>query len=268
MGYTNLATGTGLVIDGSRVNVPGVNVLNFSDAPELAMSDADGETRLPTEAIHLLVLHTTTGRMPQRLQPGKGPAGDLAERNARSWSGSARVASAHLIVDLDGQVVQIADLAKKITYHAGHKAVNHHSIGVEIAITGDGKLYEGQMDALMAVVNLLTRHPRFNLVRTYAKGSWPMAGIADFRGVISHRDVGNRGEGDCGPVPYQYLDRHNYTPLAFPGPAQASFWKDVQAKMNTMRPGKPALSVDGIPGRMTFDALRELRAAGYGAELP
>ena len=258
--YKILRPGTGLVIDGVRTPLPEVNVVNFLDAPELAMSQADGETRKPEEPIYLAVLHTTTGRMPQRLVPGAGPAGDLAERTARSWSNSERVASAHLIVDWDGQIVQIADLAQKITYHAGHREVNHRSVGIELAIASDGRLWEVQMEALMALLACLTRHPRFAIGRVYAKGDWPMAGIADFRGIISHRDVGNRGEGDCGPVPYQYLDKHGYTPIAFPGPAMAAYWRGVQTQANALLAARDPLKVDGDPGPKTFAALRHLRA--------
>jgi len=248
--------GTGLILGGRKTQIPSVTVLNYEDAPQFKMSREDGEARGADEAIRLIVLHTTTGSMPQHLRPGKGPVGDLAERNARYWATSTRQASAHLVIDRDGSVIQIADLLRSITYHAGNREVNHHSIGIELAIGSDGILYEGQMEALMVILDTLTRHPEIPVPRQYAIGPWPIANIASFRGIISHRDVGNRGEGDCGPVPYTYLERARYDAVNVSLGADRSLWRTRQAQLNqqlyTADAHATPLKLDGDPGPATW----------------
>lgn len=249
--------GSGAILGGRKVQIPGVTVLNYEDAPPFKMSAEDGEDRVADERVSLIVLHTTTGQMPQTLVPGVGPVGDLAERNARYWATNASQASAHLIVDRDGSVIQIADLLKKITYHAGNRVVNHKSIGIELAIGKDGILYEGAMRALIALLDFLTRQPGIEVPRQYAIGPWPIANIgSEFRGIISHRDVGNRGEGDCGPVPYRFLAEAGYEALNVSQGAHRALWRTRQAQLNQelyrAEPTAPFLALDGDPGPATW----------------
>lgn len=255
-------SGTGLIANGRRVQIPGVTVTNPLDAPQFAMSHEDGEDRPADQQITLIVVHTTTGEMPQFLKNGAGPVGDLAERNARYWSTNASVASAHLVVDLDGSVVQIADVVRKITYHAGNPPVNHGSIGIELAIGKDGFLYQKQMEALIATIDALTRLPEVDVPRQYASGRWPIPNVAsEFSGIIAHRDVGNRGEGDCGPVPYQFLQAARYDALDVGAGAHLTLWRGRQTLMNTVAAGQgwPQIAVDGRLGKATWALARKVK---------
>lgn len=264
---------TGLILGGRKVQVPGLQVTNFEDAPQLKMRREDGEPRDPDKRIRLIVLHTTTGRMPQRLKPGFGPVGDLAERNASYWATSKSGASAHLVVDHDGSWVQIADLLRDVTYHAGDKTVNHGSIGIEIAIGHDGTLYEGQMASLLAMLDFLTRQPEIPVPRQYATGPWPIPNIGRrFRGIIAHRDVGGRGEGDCGPVPYSTLALGGYDALDVSQENHTSLWKARQALLNqrlqALDASLPLLALDGDPGPATWEALRRFYKHGQWSQRP
>jgi hypothetical protein len=262
----------GFVIDGQRVVVPGCPVVTYLEDPRFAMSREDGETRGDNEAVDSVGLHTTTGNMPQKLLPGAGPVGDLAERNARYWSTSAGVASAHLIVDLDGTWVQVADLLRKITYHAGHRELNHRSFGIEIAIPASGNLYEAQLKSLMALLDFVTRfeHPRFRIFRQYAVGQWPMAGIGDYRGIFGHRDVGNRGEGDPGPLVYNFLQAAKYDAVNVPRGEHKSLWQSRQAWLNQQpqSAGLPPLKVDGDPGGATWARAKLCKPHGQWVSRP
>lgn len=247
--------GTGLIVNGRKVTIPGVDVVNHLDAPQFAMSHEDGDTRAPGQRITLIVIHTTTGEMPQFLKNGRGPVGDLAERNVRYWSTNAGVASAHLVVDLDGSIVQIADVVRKVTFHAGAPPVNHASIGIECAIGRDGFLYQVQMESLIAVLDTLTRQPEIDVPRQYASGRWPIPNVAGvFRGIIAHRDVGGRGEGDCGPVPYQFLNAARYDAVDVGAGAQQALWRGRQTLMNSVAAGQgwPQITVDGQLGPATW----------------
>lgn len=258
----------GFLIDDARYAVPGIEVVTWADSPEaavFAMRDEDGCPRPSKAEIRLIVLHTTTGRMPQKLKPGRGPVGDLAERNARYWATSARQASAHLVLDLDGSWVQIADLLQTTTYHAGsgvNPGVNTVSIGIEIAIPHDGTLYEAQMESLVTALDAFTRHPKVRVPRQFHEGAWPVPEIASrFRGIIAHRDVGNRGEGDCGPTPYTYLRAAGYDACDVLKDAHLALWQNRQKWLNerAAAEGLPTLTVDGDPGPRTWGLARRFK---------
>lgn len=252
--------GTGLILNGSKIPLPGRDVVNYLDAPQFKLNREDGVPRDPTTALRFIVLHTTTGSMPQVLKPGKGPVGDLAERNARYWTtaktktGTLQQAGAHLIVDFDGTWIQTCDLLSMCAYHAGSEAnpgVNKVSIGIEVAIGNDGTLYDEQMASLVEMVDLLTRLT--GIPRQYLKDRWPVAQVARrFRGIIGHRDVGNRGVGDPGPEPYAALDRAGYPGLSIAD--HTALWTERQMWLNAeaAKVGAPTIGVDGDPGRETL----------------
>lgn len=258
----------GFLIDDARYAVPGIEVVTWRDSPEaaiFAMSPEDGCPRPKDTRIRLIVLHTTTGRMPQKLLPGRGPVGDLAERNARYWATSKRQASAHLVLDHDGSWVQIADLLKTITYHAGSEVnpgVNSVSLGIEIAIDHQGRLYEAQMQSLVTVLDAFTRHPKIPVPRQFHDGPWPVPQVASrFRGLIAHRDVGNRGEGDCGPEPYKALRAAGYDACDVSKDAHLALWRERQAWLNerAAAEGLPTLTVDSDPGPRTWGLARRFK---------
>jgi hypothetical protein len=40
-----------------------------------------------------IILHTTRGKRPVKVRPGRGPKGDDAERNIRYWAGNGKAAA-------------------------------------------------------------------------------------------------------------------------------------------------------------------------------
>lgn len=254
--------GSGLVVDGVKYKLGNREVVNWIDAPIFTMNPEDGEDR--DDVISLVVLHTTTGRMPQILKPGAGPVGDLAERNARYWktgkdkNGDLAVACAQLVNDFDGSWVQIADLKKKIAYNAGSRPVNHKSIGIENCIHENGSMWQSEMDSMIEMLDFITR--LFRIPREYNSGLWPVPGIEKFRGVIGHRDVGDRGVGDPGPVVYAALAAAGYRGLNVPAGEHLQVWRQRQTWINEelAKLGLPLIPVDGDPGPKTFAASERL----------
>jgi len=207
--------GTGLVLDGARVPLAGIDVVNFYDDPTLALRIGnDGRARRPGEKIAHVGLHSTRGvpggrdQRPQVLHPGRGPVGDAAEANARYWRRAPSCAGAVLVVDYDGSVVCTADVARVVSYHA--PAINSSAIGVEIVQGSDAGFYEAQMATVVALCELFAA--RFGLPRTV---QWPYRGAgAAVATAVGHRDVDdNRGKGDPGDFPYQALVAAGWTPV-------------------------------------------------------
>lgn len=198
---------TGLIVDGVAAIVPGLVVVNFLDDPSLRLKMGnDGRARRPGKHVRRVVLHTTRGvpggrdQRPQVIHPGLGPPGHAAEDNAHFWARDPHCAGAHLVVDYDGSVVQTADVAREVSYHAGN--VNGDTIGIEIVQGSDAGLYEGQLACVVALVEHLCK--RFGLERTV---QWPYRGAGlPVAAVLGHRDVSDdRGKGDPGDRVYELL---------------------------------------------------------------
>jgi len=139
---------SGLVIDGRRVEVPGVNVCTWLDDPTRAPPITDGHRR-DARAVEAFVLHTSKGRRAQ-VKPGSRPS-NRAELLARYQSRTERDVSWHLTVDTDGDVLQQADLATWMCWHV--EQANGWTIGAEmIQHEDDHSLWSVQIDAAVAVV--------------------------------------------------------------------------------------------------------------------
>ena len=90
--------GTGLLIGGKKVPVPGIDVSNYLDDPRLRLAPGDMRPRTPKEKIwvHLVVVHTTGGipggsdLRPQKILPGFGPPSGGGERVVASWLASPK----------------------------------------------------------------------------------------------------------------------------------------------------------------------------------
>jgi hypothetical protein len=208
-----------------------------------------------------IVLHTTKGipggsdHRAQRILPGMGPEGDDDVRVARFWSTSPKQSGAHLIVDHDGSIVCTADLALERAFHAG--PVNDVSIGIEIFQGREAEMYQGQLEAVVRLVDWLTR--RFGIQRQmphrYMGGPLTRlaAGGRNVVGVYGHRDVtDNRGEGDPGDAIFELLAAAGYETWNFETKEDLEAWKERQMVLSTR--GAP-LTVDGIPGAGTRRAI-------------
>lgn len=197
-----------LVIDGRRVDTPGLETICWLDDPKVPRV-TDGRRRIP-QAARAIVLHTVHGKA--------GPLSDVAsvpssraERYARYQATTAREVSWHLTVDTDGTVVQSADIAAWTCWHA--TSVNGWTVGVELVQESDGTVYRPQLAAVVALCDLLC--VRLGIERRVpARDGVPIVGVVErlkgaagpWSGVFGHRNqTTNRGKGDPGDHVFQAL---------------------------------------------------------------
>lgn len=141
---------SGLIIGGSRVPVPGVNVVTWIDDPKRAPKIADGKVR--RVAPSAVCLHTSRG-VRGNVQPGARPS-SRAETLALYQSRTARQVSWHLTIDTDGDVLQQADLVTWMCWHV--EEANGHTVGIEmVQHPGSGDLWQVQLDACVQVVTAI-----------------------------------------------------------------------------------------------------------------
>lgn len=253
-----------LIIRDTEIEVPGLDIRSWHDDPKLKLSGEDYRAR-PTTRVRGIILHTTKGipggkdRRPQDVRPGLGPDTKRDERLARMWSMDDRRAGAHLVVDHDASMTCLADLQEHMTFHAGN--VNAVTIGVEIYQGSKAELYQGQLDAVVTLVDFLTKtfsiqrqlhHPygRQALKRGLKRG-------IDMVGVFGHRDVSNnRGEGDPGNPIMSLLIDAGYEAFNFAHNEDKEVWASRQETLG--------LLPDGIPGPRTAAALLTKTGRSHG----
>lgn len=258
--------GSGLIVDGKVIAVPGLNVINWHDDPSLELS-------IPQDGIHRrtvktgVVLHTTRGipggkdLRPQQIRPGVQPDSEYGERLVDMWKTDSRCAGAHLCVGHGGEVWQFADLVRDVTYHA--TTVNSRTIGVEYHQGNNAELYTGQISAgvqLSLFITTLDEHGILIARQMPDKYRGPLprlvAGARDFSGVFGHRDqTDNRGMGDPGDAIMEAHGRAGFIGHDLrvrPGslPADRKWWIPIQREIGVV--------ADGIPGPATARRLREL----------
>jgi hypothetical protein len=253
----------GVIIDGKDEGVPGLTIENWIANPGVPRLKRGEDCRQRfTRWVRGIVLHTTRGipggsdHRAQLIKPGLGPdrKGDLG--TARFWATSAVQAGAHLVVDFDGSMICLADLRLEVSFHAGE--VNEVTMGIEIFQGADAELYQGQLDAVVRLVDFLTR--RFKIQRQfhspYKKGPVPRiaVGALDVVGLYGHRDVTtNRGNGDPGDAIFQTLASAGYESFDFALDEDKTTWRQRQEQLNT--DFGVGLTVDGVPGQKTAAAL-------------
>jgi hypothetical protein len=259
----------GVVINGAQVAVPGVSVQNWHDEPRFRLRIGessgvnDGRPRT-TRWVRSIILHTTRGipggtdLRAQKILPGLGPVGPLAENVARYWSTSGQAGGAHLICDFDGTWICLADLASETAYHA--TSINDVSIGIEICQGGDAELYDGQLDSVVTMVDFLTE--RFCIQRQIPHGyHGPVprlaSGGANCVGVFGHRDqTDQRGQGDPGDAVMEKLAKAGYERLDFRAGQDLSVWRERQRSISAGL--STPLADDGIAGPRTVARLEQL----------
>jgi hypothetical protein len=249
--------GTGLIINGKQVLVPGLDISNWKDNPKLRRSKEDGAAR-DGKWVHQVILHTTKGipggsdKRPQFIIAEKAPPSQKDIDVAAYWSTSDLQSGAHIIIDRDGSVVCIADLATEAMYHAAQRDVNHSSIGIEIFQESNAGIYKEALDAAVKLCDFLAVY--FGIQRQI---HWPYksgpvqrlaAGGKDCVGFFGHRDVSNnRGLGDPGNIIMELLITGGYEVFDFSKNEDLVAWKTRQSGMN--------ISADGIAGPGTKKAL-------------
>lgn len=149
-----------------------------------------------------IVLHTTGGYpdskhpTPQRIRSEAAEARHCQARNVYAyWTRTDRIGAAHLLVDADGAIYQIADLSTRAMYHA--VGFNQVSIGIEVVQQGDSSLFAAQLVSVVELCEWLAL--RFALPHSVAMPYVGVRDVVDGVGVLGHRDLSsNRGSGDPG----------------------------------------------------------------------
>ena len=154
------------------------------------------------KAVSHVVLHTTGGYpdskhpTPQRIRSEVAEARHCQAQSVHAyWSRTDRIGAAHLLVDADGAVYQVADLSTRAMYHC--VGYNQVSIGVEVVQQSDSSLFAAQLSSVVELCEWLAL--RFALPRSVAMPYIGVRDVVDGVGVLGHRDLSsNRGSGDPG----------------------------------------------------------------------
>lgn len=189
------------VIDGVRIETPGLESVCWLDDPKVPKA-TDGRARHST-AVRDVVLHTVHGKRGVLLPGGKPST--RAQTYAVYQAHTSREVSWHFTVDTDGTVVQSADPARWVCWHAG--SVNAYSVGIELVQESDGAIYQDGIAAAVRLCDLLCA--QFNIPRRVpvnALGAPAQSVIprltgshGPWGGVYGHlHQMTNRGPGDPG----------------------------------------------------------------------
>lgn len=203
----------GLLIDGASVDVPGLLTLcplDHGGPPHTPhVYRGNGPYVRPITGI---VVHSSGGI------PTCAPIDTLAQHDEIAWANAryygrkdSRPASAHAFVGECGTVLCLADMALERTWHAS--GCDPHTIGIEMAQTKTGGIYDETYAATALLVAFLCEHHGIPKRIVNAHGVVPMldqdhhgpAGKA-FHGVWGHRNsTRNRNQYDPGDVIFERL---------------------------------------------------------------
>jgi hypothetical protein len=214
-----LSTG-GLIVNGVRVPVSGVRVTTWLDDPKRAPPITDG--RAITKPPIAFVWHTSKGVLCRALAPDAIPS-TMGETLALYQSRTDREVSWHLLVDTDADVLQQADPARWMCWHAG--GANAWSLGAELVQRdATGTLTAPQIraaadvtDAVCAALAIPRRvlvgpdgAPWVRQVRDLQSIKAGGRGLT-WAGVIGHVHLTtDRGPGDPGPLIFAELIARGY----------------------------------------------------------
>jgi hypothetical protein len=266
---------TGLLIRGKLEPVEGMTIIppaSHGGPVWAALSAGDYRAR-STTWVRQVIVHTTKGLWPQRVLPGSGPPG-RAQVVADFWRGDPVHSAAHLVVDQDGTVVCLCDLAESQAYHA--EGSNPWSIGIEMyqQSTRDGAagIYEATLAATVLLVAALTEiGGHFDIPAQCPHGPYsnrPISrmeqgsgilrhniGGATMVGVFGHRDnTSERGRGDPGDEVFRrLLVEQRFEGLDYDRMEDRERGHERQEALN--RRGE-RLEVDGIVGPASIAAMR------------
>lgn len=235
-----------LIIAGERVNTAFESICWLDDRK--VPKATDGRPRAK-DTVKAIVLHTVHGKV-GALKPGSKPS-KRAETYARYQANTAREVSWHATIDTDGTIVQSADFALWLCWHAG--AVNAWTIGIELVQDDDGALYEATINSAVALCELLCASlsiPRRVPVNAQGK---PARGVVSaltgargpWGGVFGHRNqTNNRGVGDPGDQVFDALLRAGFEgvhldaappPMPVVSSKPAPKWLDPRAEIDATR---------------------------------
>lgn len=245
----------GLLVNGQEIAVDGLTILNPDDAAWCRLEAKDWKAR-PTPWVRQVILHTTKGNWPQHVIPGKG-AGGKAKLTADYWRGDPTPSAAHIVIDNDGTVACLCDLATTEAYHA--TVSNPWSIGIEMYQEADNGVHEAVYAAAVVLVPALCRifGIQFQIPKQPYKNE-PLRRMSDGGemcvGVFGHRDnTPQRGHGDPGDEIFARLAAAGAERFDHNAEEDLAVWKTRQAALNQAGAN---IDVDGIPGAQTLAALK------------
>lgn len=252
----------GLLIGGHFVDVPGVPIANMTTDAWCKLDGRDYRARR-TPWVRQVIIHTTKGMWPQTVRLGMGrPGADKIV--ADFWRGDDRHSAAHIVIDRDGSVACLADLAAVCAYHA--TTSNDWSVGIEMYQEADGSIYEAVFDSCARIAPVICDALSIPFqVASRKYDNLPIArmvnGGPDCVGIFGHRDnawdqvkqTSTRGRGDPGDLIYTRLVAAGAEPFDY-GLRQDIFaWRDRQRMLNKLG---EHLTVDGVAGPSTMSAMR------------
>lgn len=253
---------SGLLIAGHIVDVPGVAIANPHDTPWCKLDGRDYRARR-TPWVRQVTIHTTKGIWPQSVRLGMGKPG-ADKIVADFWRGDPNHSAAHIVIDRDGSVACLADLAAVCAYHA--TTVNDWSVGIEMYQESDGAIYEAVFDACVKIVPAICEalSIAFQVAQRVYDGrpiSRMINGGPDCVGIFGHRDnawdpikqTSTRGRGDPGDLIYTRLIAAGAEPFDYALRQDLYTWQQRQRAMNALG---EQLKVDGIAGPSTIAAMR------------
>lgn len=258
---------TGLLIAGDLHPVAGLTVIppaSHGGPGWAALEPGDYRDR-PTPWVRQVIVHTTKGVWPQRIAAGAGPGG--SDRVvADFWHGDPAHSAAQLVVDTDGTVVCLCDLARVEAYHA--EASNPWSVGIEMYQLADGTLYDATLEATAALIQALCgafgipeqmpRGPYRNApLRRMEMGSGStrsQSGGPNCVGVFGHRDqTERRGRGDPGDEIWRRLAARGFEGHDYDSAEDLVVGRHRQRALNDRG---EQLVVDGVCGPGSMAAMR------------
>ena len=269
-----------LIIDGRRVEVPGVEGASFLDDRTLGFTNRRDYGKRSTTWVRNICVHTRMGVWPQVHGPSiKDRHWDRLGVNR--GSADDRIASWHISIDSDGSYVCHLDIVRDKAYHCGQ--VNEYSIGIEMYQTyPEGKVTDETMATCVKIINVLTRElgiqrqyvKETGHIKRFARSRKPSATSrsqqlaympgggngADFVGVFGHRNATrNRGRGDPGDRIFVLLEGEGYEGFNVDQDEDKEHWIRRQERMG--------LNADGVPGPTTRKTI-EADGQAHGIWIP
>ena len=249
----------GLLVNQKPIPIQDLAIINPTDADWCRLDPKDGMQR-STSWVRQIILHTTKGNWPQSVLAGRG-AGGKARFAADMWRGDPTPSGAHIVIDNDGTVACLCDLATTAAFHA--TVSNAWSIGIELYQEAGNGIHEAVYDAAVKLVPALCRifGIQFQIPKRPYSGA-PLHRMTDGGklcvGVFGHRDnTERRGRGDPGDEIFARLAKAGAEAFDHDAGEDLAAWKARQAELNQ---GGAGLTADGVPGPATVAALR---AAGH-----
>jgi hypothetical protein len=245
-----------LIINGKKVDVPGLEVHSWLDGPSWIKEITDFSHR--SKSIRLIICHTHKG-IKGNLLPGSGPGSSVASALVRYQTNTDRSVSWDYTIDNNGVVYCQNDPTKKVSWQAG--SVNAVSLGFELVQNDNGDVYEVQIEKAVLLIDALTA--LLGIQRQIAwdrSGNKPKvtvcprleSGGSDVVGIAGHRNqTKNRGAGDPGDHIYLALQKAGYECFDLNDGEDLKAWKERQKAL-----GFPDAECDGIPGPKTVAALK------------